>query len=219
MAGVTTSGNTGAPPGAAMPLAPGPATNTHWSISLRSHHGLIPSLFSYHRTTESLRLEETSQIPRSNPSPPPPCPLPSVPHPHGSGTPPGMVNPPPPWAAVPLPHCSLGEEIVPNIPAEPPLVQDDAITTDPGLKGRSIKKTWQQRKKPTVRAGTPGFQKLAQAVPLLLPFPAPGCLLPGRGHNPSKGAKNNAKGTRSDQTSSRTSSTDGEGGLPSADKI
>jgi len=29
-----------------------------------------------------------------------------------------MVTPPPPWAAVPVHHCSFGEEIVPNIEPE-----------------------------------------------------------------------------------------------------
>ena len=53
---------------------------------------------------ESLRLEETSKIPKSNPSPPhrAHCPRPSVPHPHGSGTPPGTVTPPLPGQ---LCHC------------------------------------------------------------------------------------------------------------------
>jgi len=51
--------------------------------------------------TESFMLEKASQIPKSNPNPPPSCPLPAVPHLHGSGTPPEMVTPPHPWAAVP----------------------------------------------------------------------------------------------------------------------
>ena len=56
------------------------------------------------------------------------CPRPSVPHPHSSGTPPGMVTPPPPWAAVPLQHCSLGEEYFPNIQPDPPLAQHEVIS-------------------------------------------------------------------------------------------
>ena len=67
-AGVTTSGNNGALPGAALP--PGPATDTHRGISSRSRHGLSPSLRPYHRITESLRLEKTSHIPKSNPTMP-----------------------------------------------------------------------------------------------------------------------------------------------------
>ena len=55
-----------------------------------------------HRIIDPWRLEKISKIPTPNPSPPhrAHCPLcPSVPHPHGSGTPPWMVTPPPPWAA------------------------------------------------------------------------------------------------------------------------
>ena len=53
-------------------------------------------------------MEKSSNIPKSNPSPPhrAHCPQPSVPHLHSSGTPPGMVTTPP-WAAVPLQHCSF----------------------------------------------------------------------------------------------------------------
>jgi len=46
-------------------------------------------------------------------------------------TPAGTAPPPPPWAAVPLPDHSFGEEIFPNIQHEPPLVQFEAITSHP----------------------------------------------------------------------------------------
>ena len=46
-----------------------------------------------HRIMESLRLEKTSKITKSNLSPSPPCPLTSVPHLCSSRTPPGMVTP------------------------------------------------------------------------------------------------------------------------------
>jgi len=54
--------------------------------------------------TESLRLEKTSEISKSNPNPPHHAqqPHPSVPHLHGSGTPPGTVTAPLP---VQLSHC------------------------------------------------------------------------------------------------------------------
>ena len=60
---------------------------------------------------ESLRLEKTTKIPKSNPSPlyHAHWPHPSVPHLHGSGTPPGMVTPPPSWAAVPVSHQVIRE--------------------------------------------------------------------------------------------------------------
>ena len=73
------------------------------------------------RITESLRLEKSSQITKSNPSPPL---LTSL-----SATSPLFWNtskdgdPTSPWAAVPLHHHSLGEEILPDIQSEPPLAQ------------------------------------------------------------------------------------------------
>lgn len=74
-----------------------------------------------HRFIESLRLEKTCKIPKSNSNPshcahhsgwrsPRPTPThpprPSVPHLHNSETPPGMVISPPPWAVCSqiLPH-------------------------------------------------------------------------------------------------------------------
>jgi len=39
-------------------------------------------------------------------------------------------DPTTPWAAVPLPHCSLGEGIVPNSQPEPPLAHQ-AILSHP----------------------------------------------------------------------------------------
>jgi len=41
------------------------------------------------------------------------------------------VTPPPPWAAVPLQHCSFGEEMFPNIQPDPFLAQREAITSRP----------------------------------------------------------------------------------------
>ena len=83
-------------------------------------HGWCSYVCSMLRITEPFRLEKTTGNPKSNPSPPhhAHCSHPSVPHPHGSGTPPEMMTPPPPWAAVPLQHCSFGEETVPNIQPE-----------------------------------------------------------------------------------------------------
>ena len=40
-------------------------------------------------------------------------------------------DPTTPWAAVPLPHRSLGEGIVPNSQPEPPLAQRQAIPSRP----------------------------------------------------------------------------------------
>jgi len=75
-------------------------------------HKLIKGLkIIFPRITESLRLERTSEVidshhpPTTNAAH---CPRPSVPHLHGSGTPPGAVTPPHPWAAVPLHHHSFG---------------------------------------------------------------------------------------------------------------
>ena len=77
-----------------------------------------------HAVIESLMLEKTTKITQSNPSPPSPCPLPtSLSATSPDWTPPWTVTPSPPWAAVPLQHCSFGEEIVPNIQPEPPLAQ------------------------------------------------------------------------------------------------
>ena len=102
---------------------PGGYEATH---TLTSQAGYKNTVGDRYRIRESFRLEKTSEIPTSNPSPPhrAHCPRPSVPHPHGSGTPPWTVTPPPPWAAVPLQHCSFGEEMFPNIQPEPPLRAD-----------------------------------------------------------------------------------------------
>ena len=56
---------------------------------------------SFYKIIDSLRLEKTSKITKSNTNPPNHAhwPCPSVPHLHGSWTPPGTVTPPPPWAA------------------------------------------------------------------------------------------------------------------------
>jgi len=47
-------------------------------------------------------LEKTTKIIKSNPNPPHCVTALLVPHLHSSGTAPGMVTPPPPWAAVPV---------------------------------------------------------------------------------------------------------------------
>jgi len=47
-----------------------------------------------------------------------------------SGTPPGMQTPPPPWAAVPLQHCSFGEAF-PNTQPESFLAQQEATPSHP----------------------------------------------------------------------------------------
>jgi len=55
-----------------------------------------------YRIIESLRLEKTSKIVKSNRRPNttmPAKPCPEVPHLHSFWTPPGMVTPPLPWAA------------------------------------------------------------------------------------------------------------------------
>ena len=53
----------------------------------------------YHRIMEPLWLEKSSEIPKPNSSNHAHWPCPSVPHLHGSGTPPWIATPPPPWAA------------------------------------------------------------------------------------------------------------------------
>jgi len=81
------------------------------------------------RLDQSRGLEETSQIPKSNPSPPhhAHCPHPSVPHPHSSGTPPGALTPPVPMQCL----TTLFEEIFPSIQPEPPPVQLKATISCP----------------------------------------------------------------------------------------
>jgi len=71
---------------------------THPPLKLMSDHPITP----IQRIIESLMLEKTSKINKSNHQampamPTQPCP--SVPHLHSPQTPPGMVTPPPPWAA------------------------------------------------------------------------------------------------------------------------
>jgi len=82
-----------------------------------------PQITLLHEITESLRLEKTSTIILSNHSSTTNTdhwPHPSVPHLHGSWTPPGMVTPPSPWAAVLLHHHSHCEDSFPSIQPEPP---------------------------------------------------------------------------------------------------
>ena len=98
-------------------LLTSPSLGKECRLDSRALQQGCPLFTSGHKTIESFRLEKTSEITQSNPSPPhrAHCPHPSVPHPHGSGTPPRMVTPPPPWAAVPLQHRSFGEEMFPKI--------------------------------------------------------------------------------------------------------
>ena len=58
-----------------------------------------------------------------------------MPHLHSSRTPPGMVTPPLPWAAVPKHHHFFREEIFLNTQPEPPQAQVKAIPSHPGRKG------------------------------------------------------------------------------------
>ena len=84
-----------------------------WSCFCHSSTSVSAQAGEKRRILKSLRVEKTSEIPKFNPSPPH-CALwshPSVPHLHSSWTPPGMVTPPSPWAAVPLHRCSLCEEV------------------------------------------------------------------------------------------------------------
>ena len=100
-------------------------TSSSAQLSLCSCIHLFPA--QNQRTVESLRLEESSKIPKPNLSPPPPCPL-TTSCSATSQTPAGTVTPPPPWAAVPPHHHCSREEILPNIrpvlpvptPAHPP---------------------------------------------------------------------------------------------------
>ena len=73
--------------------------------------------------------------------PTPTCPRPSVPHLHGSVTPPGMVIPPPPWAAVSMHHCSLRGEMFPDIPPCPQV--SVGYTAHAGLQPHSKRKPQQ----------------------------------------------------------------------------
>ena len=70
-----------------------PAGSEGWGQLL-----LFPlSVLRRHRITDSLRLEKTTGITESKHQPTPT--VPTARHPHGSGTPPGTVTAPPPWAA------------------------------------------------------------------------------------------------------------------------
>ena len=78
-----------------------------WPCCHSKHHRVLStaSVMGNLRITESLSLEKPSQIP--NPTSLHPSPCPSLPHLHNYGTPPVVVTPPTPGAAVPLHHCSL----------------------------------------------------------------------------------------------------------------
>jgi len=85
-----------------------------------------------HRMTESLRLEKTSKIIKSNDQPnttmsAKPCP--EVQYLHIILTSPGMVTPPLPWAASSNADHSFRKEIFPNIQSKPPLTQLEIIAS------------------------------------------------------------------------------------------
>ena len=137
-----------------------------------------------HRIIESLRLEETSKIPKSHPNAPhhAHCPQPSEPQPHGSGTPPGTVTPPPPGQCVPMHHCSLGEGIFPNVQPFPPLrtlplgVTGHVTTaTSLGL-GASYQDHPMGLKEAFLPSRSRGFHSVT-ALWLLSASPAPHCVL------------------------------------------
>ena len=82
---------------------------------------------------ESFTLEKTSEIIQSNHQPTPTVPTAHVPRCH-IPTALGHLQdsgPTTPWAAVPLPHRSLGEGIVPNSQPESALAQRQAIRSHP----------------------------------------------------------------------------------------
>jgi len=76
-----------------------------WSTVKKRQQENIPSAkaFPQDKIIESLRLERLLRSPSPTPTHPTTPTCPSVPHLHGSGIPPGMVTPPPLWAAVPMP--------------------------------------------------------------------------------------------------------------------
>jgi len=80
--------------------------------------GNLPLFSSTCRIIESLRLEKTSKMIKSNckaNSTMPAKPCPEVPHLHVFWTPPGTGTPPLPWAACIMPDHSFSKEIFPNI--------------------------------------------------------------------------------------------------------
>jgi len=84
-----------------------------------------------HRIIESLKLEKTSKIIKSNRHPTttmPAKPCPEVPRLHVFWTPPGMVTPSLPWAV--LDH-SFSKDFFPNIRSKPPLMRLEAISSCP----------------------------------------------------------------------------------------
>ena len=91
-------------------------------------HRYMVYIYMVYRTTNSLRLEGTSKIPRPNHAH---CPCQCHISTHSSGSPPEMVTPPLPGQPVSTHHHSFWEEIVPNIQPEPPPVQLESITSPP----------------------------------------------------------------------------------------
>jgi len=134
------------------------------SFKVKLRNICVPVLFAIreaaeqHRITESLRLEKTSKIPKSNHHPTPTMPTDHIPHCHISMVLEHLqtVTPPPPWAAVPLHHHSFGEEIAPKFQPEPLLGQLKAITSHP------IAVT--QEKRPTPTSPQPPFRALKRAI-------------------------------------------------------
>lgn len=76
------------------------------------------------RITESFCLEKPSQIPDT---------MPTVPHLQVFWNTSRDGDTTTAWAAVPLQHCSLGEQIFPHIQPRPPLVQLEAILFFPSM--------------------------------------------------------------------------------------
>jgi len=72
----------------------GVAMPPHVTASGTVAGGDAPAVSLRHRTTEPVRMENISQLPKSNPTPPCPLTHPSVPHLHCSATPPWTVTPP-----------------------------------------------------------------------------------------------------------------------------
>ena len=99
---------------------------------------------------------KVEKITESNHSSPPPCPLTTS----CSATSPQLWDasrdgdPTTPWAAVPLPHRSLGERIAPSSQPEPPLAQHQAIPSRP------MAVPWEQRPTPP---HTASFQVAAES--------------------------------------------------------
>lgn len=120
------------------------------SPSCVSHQTRVPS--AHMQVTESDRCWKWSLR-----SPTPLCPLPTSPQ---LWTPLWVVAPPVPGQSVPRHHCSLGEEIFPNVWAEPCPVQLKAIASGP------VAVTWREETNPLTL-----LQQLWRAIRSLLSLP------------------------------------------------